>query len=477
MLNPFLRKKIPPTPEGFSVFIVLLLVTCFPAFLSCAEKPVVALWESRQLAPPLLQNVQPDHQSADFWVSRVAEPQALILTPEEIEELNRSALKSPTNLVDLFAFPGALDRSHLNDVLEDLENLKKGPPGYDHTHHPLTGKFYERIESAIGPLPETLSVRYGIVTSRANLRRLPTNELFLDRPFRDGFDRFQYTLLECGTPAVVLHTTRDGTWFLIQVSHTRGWVEASKIALAPRDEILRFARADPVVITGARIEIYSDPSLTSHAATLQMGATLPLEGRTESHYRVTLPARDEKGALKRTTGYIRAADDVHDGYLPFTMKNLYHQAFKLLNQPYGWGDLYEGRDCSRFIMDIYRCFGFNMPRNSLRQSQFNGPYRADIQNLPESDKVEFLKKYDGRPAVLYMPGHIMLLLGVIEGRVYIIHSAWAYNGEPGLFTRETRYVGRVVVSDTSLGQGSRGGSLLRRITAVTPMDLRDRVRP
>jgi hypothetical protein len=476
MQKKFSRKKAPPTFEDLCVLIILFFL-CFPAFLSCAEKPVFALWESRELAPARLENVKPDYESADFWVSRLAEPRALILTPEDIEQLNRSALQSSINLVDIFALPEPLDRSYLKDMIEDVETLRKGPPGYSHTHHPLTKKFYDQIESSMGPLPETLSPRYGIITARANLRRLPTNEIFLDKPYRGGFDRFQYTLLECGTPAVILHATKDGSWYLIQVSHTKGWVEVSKVATAPKAEVLRFARANPVVVTGARLEVYADASFTRHAATLQMGATLPLEGRTEPHYRVTLPSRDENGALKRTDGYIRASDDVHDGYLPFTMKNLYHQAFKLLNHPYGWGDLYEGRDCSRFVMDIYRCFGFNMPRNSLRQSQFNSPYHQDIQKLSESEKVEFLKTYDGRPAILYMPGHIMLFLGVIDGRAYIIHSTWAYNSEPGFFTKETRYVGRVVVSDTSLGQGSKGGSLLKRITAVTPMDVKGAISP
>ncbi len=457
--------------------LVILFAVFFPAFLSCAEKPILALWESRELAPQRLKNVNPDFESADFWASRVAEPRSLILTPEEIEELNRSALQYPINLVDIFALPETLERSYLKDMFEDLETLKKGPPGYDHTNHPLTKEFYDRTESSIGILPGTLSPQFGIITARANLRRLPTNEIFLDKPFRNGFDRFQYTLLECGTPAAIFHTTKDRAWYLIQVSHTKGWVEASKVATASKNTVLRFARSNPVVVTGARAEIYTDPSLAQHAATLQMGATLPFESRTESFYRVTLPSRDEDGTLKRTTGYIHASDDVHEGHLPFTMKNLYRQAFKLLNHPYGWGDLYEGRDCSRFIMDIYRCFGFNMPRNSLRQSQFNSKYRSDIQHLPENEKIELLKKYDGRPAVLYTPGHIMLFLGVIDGKPYIIHSAWAYNSEPGFFTRETKYVGRVVVSDTSLGQGSKGGSLLKRITAVTPMDEKDKPFP
>ncbi len=457
--------------------LIILITLFFPAFLSCAEKPIFTLWESQEIAPQRLKNVNPDFESADFWAARAPAPRALILTPEEIGVLNRAALTYPTNLVDIFALPDRLDRSHLQDMIDDLKKLKNGPPGYDHTNHPLTKKFYDRIESAIGTLPETLPLQYGVITSRTNLRRLPTNEVFLDKPFRNGFDRFQFTLVECGTPAAIFHATKDRAWYLIQLTHTKGWVEASLIATAPKQEVVDFARSNPLVVTGPRVEVYANPSLDQHAATLQMGAKLPLESSKESYYRVTLPSRNDDGTLKRTAGYIRTSDDVHDGHLPFTMRNLYQQAFKLLNHPYGWGDLYEGRDCSRFIMDIYRCFGFNMPRNSLRQSQFNGKYRSDIHDLQDNEKIEFLKKYDGRPAVLYTPGHIMLFLGVIDGKPYIIHSAWAYNDEPGFFTRETKYVGRVIVSDTSLGQGTRGGSLLKRITAVTPMDEKDKPFP
>ena len=151
------------------------------------------------------------------------------------------------------------------------------------------------------------------------------------------------------------------------------------------------------------------------------------------------------------------------------MRNVYGQAFKLIDIRYGWGDMYEGRDCSRFVMDTFRCFGFNMPRNSLRQSRVSAAGRVEIGHLSEEEKIDLLRRYDGRPALLYMPGHIMIFLGVLVDRPYIIHSAWAY-ADSTLFTTETHYIGRVVVSDTSLGRGGKSGSLLRRITAVTVLD-------
>jgi predicted GNAT family N-acyltransferase len=67
-----------------------------------------------------------------------------------------------------------------------------------------------------------------------------------------------------------------------------------------------------------------------------------------------------------------------------------------------------------------------------------------------------------------MPGHIMIFLGVIDGKVYAIHSAWALR-ESQIIGERTVMAGRVVVSDITRGSGARG-SLLKRVTAITPLD-------
>jgi len=59
----------------------------------------------------------------------------------------------------------------------------------------------------------------------------------------------------------------------------------------------------------------------------------------------------------------------------------------------------------------------------------------------------------------------MLYLGKDEGRLYAIHAIWAYR-QKGLEGDEATVLGRVVVSDLSLGEGASRGSLLERIVAV-----------
>ena len=64
-----------------------------------------------------------------------------------------------------------------------------------------------------------------------------------------------------------------------------------------------------------------------------------------------------------------------------------------------------------------------------------------------------------------MKGHIMLYLGTFEGRAYAIHAAWAYRA-PGPSGDKIFVLNRVVVSNLTLGEGSKRGSLLNRLNAV-----------
>ena len=439
-----------------SLFILLILV---------AGPCLAEQWET---APVPLPGVQPGQEKAGYWIARHPEPDRVILAPEGIEAMNRAATGRPeTELVDVLAIPdpmeGAVVRKAIAEVLSESRQTK----GYDHTNRLITAAFYDRIEAAIGAVPSLTRPAWGVITARVSLRRLPTGEAFYDRPFGNEFDRFQYSALECGNPVVVLHRIADGSWSFVQTTYTLGWVPSASIAIGDRRTIESYLRSKPLVATGSMVSVYADAAFTNHAASIPMGTRLPFVEKTERHYAVTLPWRAPDGRLKFVTGYIRKEADVSVGFLPYTTRNFFQQVFKLKGYAYGWGDLFDGRDCSRLVMDIFSTFGFNMPRNSSRQAAFNPVGRKETLSLTEKDKLGVLKSLEGRPALLYMPGHVMLYLGTVDGRVYAIHSAWAYR-ESGTIGERTVMVGRVVVSDIARG-GSARGSLLKRVTAITPL--------
>jgi len=445
-----------------------LLISMIPVLL-VALAAGHALAEQWETAPLPLPGVQPGQEKADYWIARHAGPDRVILTPEGIEAMNRAATGRPdTELADVFAIPDPMEGSTVRTAIAEVLAESRQKKGYDHTNRLITASFYDRIEASMGTVPSVVRPAWGLVTARAHLRRLPTNEAFYDRPFGNEFDRFQYSTLECGNPVAVLHRTADGSWSFVQTTYTTGWVSSASVAVGDRRAVEAFSRSKPLVATGSMIPVYTDPAFSSYAVSIPMGTKLPIVEATESRFAVTLPWRAPDGGLKFVTGYLRKDADVRVGHLPYTARNLYRQVFKLEGYPYGWGDLFDGRDCSRLVMDVFSTFGFNMPRNSRRQGAFNPTGRKDTANATEKDKIGILKSLEGRPALLTMPGHIMIFLGIVDGKVFAIHSAWSLRESQALGERSVM-AGRVVVSDITRGSGARG-SLLKRVTAITPLD-------
>ena len=181
-------------------------------------------------------------------------------------------------------------------------------------------------------------------------------------------------------------------------------------------------------------------------------------------YVIKIPFRERDGRLTFRNGYIPVDDDVYYGFLPYTQKNLAQQAFKMLHQPYGWGEMSGGRDCSRFIMDLFNTFGILMPRNSNLQAKMGIPLGA-LEGTTIEEKKKILDRAVPLATLLRMPGHIMLYLGRHNGEHYAIHSIWGiHNG--GKSGPVYKKIGKVAVTDLNLGKGGPNGSLLHRLTEI-----------
>jgi len=220
-----------------------------------------------------------------------------------------------------------------------------------------------------------------------------------------------------------------------------------------------------LVVTGNFIHVFGDPSFQQSLFLSQMGDSFPLLGIPEIKmgnpcYIISIPWREADGRLTFRKGYIRRDEDAHRGFLSYTQANLARQAFKMLNHPYRWGDRLGGRDCSRLIMDLFRTFGILMPRNSKEQARV-GVDLGQVKGKSSREKGKVLDQAIPLATTLRLPGHIMLYLGRDKGRHYVIHSLWGIQGPEKVET-----IGKVVVSDLSLGSKGPNGSLLDRVTDI-----------
>ncbi|MFW6050145.1 MAG: NlpC/P60 family protein [Myxococcota bacterium] len=160
---------------------------------------------------------------------------------------------------------------------------------------------------------------------------------------------------------------------------------------------------------------------------------------------------------------------------PLTRRAVLETAFELLDTSYGWGGHGGGRDCSRYLLDVFERLGVELPRHSGRQARA-GTFAVEVSDIEsEEEKLRVIEAAARKGVVLlHFPGHIMLYLGRTEdGRPMALHSFSEYlepcertEGPDGRPLETLKRVDRVAVSDLELGRGSSRTAFIERITRV-----------
>jgi len=420
-------------------------------------------------APIPLPGITDTMNTAGFWTGRHPCPDREILSPEGICVLNAQieALKVTHRVIHMDATHSG---EQLRNEIRSRTSSLYGRGLYRRDGRRADRMFYREIEKTMGleQIPETIRVGYGLIMHNADERIIPTEQGLYADPGDFGFDELQNSGLDLGAAVAVLHMSTDGQWAYVISDTDAGWVKSDSMVLSSAEEIRRQkdSNVPKVIVTARRADLFLDEALTEYYDFARMGTRLaPGRGETANAYEVTLPSRAANGEYAPLRGYVRKKD-ASPGYLAYTPRNIIDQAFRLLSAPYGWGDKGGEQDCSRFIQEVFATAGILMPRNSGHQAKVGhivGEYAA---GGPVDEKMLALKKEGiGGVTILQLPGHIMLYLGEMNGAPYVIHSVWGYR-EPGWTGDRVRVIGRVAVTDASLGAGSQRGSLLERIVTI-----------
>ena len=443
--------------------VLLALVLCILILNGCNGM------KERMVSPPL-RGVVYRMEEYRYWTQRLTAPQAVLITPEDIDSRNELLMgRKDLYIFDIFNLPDALSKEEIMEMLEMSQAMLQRDH-FDHLNHPMEEGKRDELKKQLNleAVPSSKRIQWAMTLRECDIRALPTNEVAMKYESDYEFDHFQYTKIDPGEALAIIHHSSDGRWSFVTGHFFQGWIENDDIVLAEdKERVLDFFKASPFVIyTGESIHLYYDSALSIFAMKLRMGMRLPLVQEEEDCFCVRIPFRGVDGYLTFTEGYLPRDASVHTDYLLFTQENIARLAFGLLGSHYGWGGMFEGRDCSRVIFDIFRCTGLLLPRNSASQSQA-GSDSIDLVELPPAQR-EALIIEKGIPfaTLLNLKGHVMLYIGNEKGKAYVIHSLWAYR-ENFCFKDRLRKVARVVVSDLHLGEGSKKGSLLDRLSGMT----------
>lgn len=414
-------------------------------------------------------NIDFQNMDAKYFIGNEPKYKAIIMNPDEIKIFNDENIKQAKMLYSILDYPEKLDQSQVKKIINSISSIPKGKRYKENGEIYLKSDYDNIIQNTnINQINSEINVKYAVVTNRTILRTFPTDMIAASRPGNNSFDRFTETAVYPSEPLVVLHMSLDKKWYFVQMYNYNGWIQTKDIAFTDK-ETLRGYIDDKhfVVISEPKINIaykYGDEVINTN---IDMGVKMPTveDAETKNYVLVKIPIRNKNGNLEIKNINIDKSYVVK-GYLPYSRENILKQAFKFSGEYYGWGGLNLSRDCSGFIMDIFRCFGITLPRNSSEQGKYSLG-KSVVFEKGESIKSRKDKLDSLLPgSALYMPGHVMLYLGKFDEKYYVIHDFTGYYiGE--------EYIEMMKTSITDLEiKSSDGKSYLEKLYAAKDFNIK-----
>ncbi|MBB4131553.1 SH3 domain-containing protein [Xanthomonas sp. 3075] len=458
----------------------LLLAIALPCLASSATGATGV----QQTVPFAISDAQ---LTADYWIQRSRTAQIPRMDAAQIASFNTRLLRDDASMHDLAQLPQVVSAV---EVRARIEALSATPTRvlYDTNGHRIDTAHLAALRAslALDALPAQVAPRFALVLRRAALRTFPTSQRVFTTTDDHDIDRFQESALSAGTPVAVLHDSADGAWRFVLATNYAAWIAADEIAEGGRAEVLDYARRSPrLTVTGARVETaYTPELLPVSAVKFDMGASVPILGDWPAHqpvngqlplaaHVVQLPLRNPDGRLQLVPALIPRSADVHVGALPATDAVLLRQAFKFLGERYGWGNDYDARDCSGFVLDVYRSLGIVLPRNTgdqarspaLRQVPFDAraPLPKRLQQLAQLQVGD----------LIYIPGHVMLVIGHERGAPWVIHDVAGANYRAADGSMQRARLNGVSVTPLLPLLGTDGTPFSDRITRIQRIAARD----
>lgn len=406
-----------------------------------------------QPAPDLLPGATEVHRTADYWIDLAAkrgvDVDEVLLTSNDIATLNASyGVQRPGffSQADLLA---PLDADELRTKIDERFVWMQGK---------LDAAEYRKdseAEAFSKPSTMTFDASLHVALEEVQLYCAPTTAGFYDADATSTRINRNTCSAAHAQELIQIVAPWSGGMSLARTATSWGFVKSdiAKSREISESEAERYARGPYAVVS-------------KQGATSGGGVSLA------PHARVPFAAGGQGQVLIATAQRIDAqtlAEGVYETTTrPLTRRAVLETALSYLGEPYGFGGLDGGIDCSRLQLDLFGAFGINLPRFSGWQSKA-GTYSVEVEGVADDEKLEIIEQAsESGVVIMHLPGHIMLYLGKDASGVPMAVHALSYYLDTCETGEETSMVvGKVQVGGLELGRGTRKTALIERINRVS----------
>ena len=317
-----------------------------------------------------------------------------------------------------------------------------------------------------------------ITVKNALLRNIPSDLPIFGDPSEPGegepFDYAANSAVGVGYPMLLSHYSRDGSWAFVRNDGVWGWIRSDAIKRISPQQADIYANSKFITILRDGAAIYDESGAELFRA--RTSTILPYDFSGERDLGGTLGVRSGFGGEILTQfgskRYFVSAEDARLWPAPLDEQNSKIVAASLLGQKYGWGGYKFLRDCSLMTKDFLANFGLWLPRNS--KAQAGRGERFSLAGMSADEKLSFIGKNGvAYKTLLYMPGHVMLYVGQVDGKPAVLHDIWGLHTTGG----GRAVIGRTAITSLTIGSDradiAEDRLLISRISAMSVLSGED----
>lgn len=425
------------------IFVILSIII----FIGCSSKDVKTAREglTKVISVKIDENITCD-DLVDIVPKKAVEIADLVNIPQDAAYYT----KAIENNVSMYDIQKKYEQYYfsiwnIDKPREDLKSVKWPfssyciGKSYGENFQPLEKDFFDKmLESANFDLFATVNKK-GLTLKETNIRAFPTIRPLLKDPTLAGegfpFDYLQNSTMHANEPIFVSHYSKDGEWAYVFSSYASGWVMADEFVILNKEYTESWQKAQLVSIIKEDESIYSIDGKFLFKSKIGMKFALISEDEeTYTILTVTSYKKSEPLFVKSKISKTVA----NKGVLNLNGNSLAAVINEVSKTNYGWGGMYEQRDCSSMLRDMFAPFGIWLPRNSYQQSKTGKV--VILENLSDQEKIELIKK-EAVPfqTFLHKKGHIVLYVGTYNNDIIVFHNTW------GIKTKKDGIEGRIVI--------------------------------
>jgi hypothetical protein len=426
---------------------LFVLCCCFFALAACAGKTSPSGSTGQAQAPRLLPHMQPLKDISSIPQDLMPFAKAAGLDKALLDPAEQAAQDARANRI-VFG-PWGMARASLKK--KAVAGMFGSPRGYTELGERWTKAEWDALRSNAHLETYPSLARKGITTAQTHLRELPTMRPSFSRPTpnvqADPFDNFQYSALHWGTPLFITHISKDRQWLLVDTPMATGWVPAADCAFVDDNFAASYQSGNYAAIISDDVPVQDGVLMRG---TVDIGAFFPIARRSPEGFRLFVPVRGANGnATLRQVAFTQA--QAAPKPMRITPRALATLGNVMMGQPYGWGGMLDGRDCSSTTRDLFTPFGLWLPRNSVWQKRTGES--VPLEGLSANEKKQAIR-HEGKPflSLIWLPGHIAMYVGNKWGQPVMFHNMWGIRVVEQGNDDARHVVGRCAITTTEPGK-------------------------